>query len=100
MKLGAGRRARPRVGAIVVGVATVGLAVLYEPVMRELVRLWLEEPEYSYGAVVAVLTACLLWVRRRALRGRAHRERAWRHGHPREQRQHDDLRHGRSLPGG
>jgi len=71
VRLGAATRSRPGVGAIVVGVATVALAVLYEPVMRELVRLWLEAPEYSYGVLVTVLTACLLWARRRALRGTA-----------------------------
>jgi exosortase len=68
VRLGADTRSRADVGATVVGGATVGLAVLYEPVMRELVRRWLEAPYETYGALVPLFTACLLWARRRSVR--------------------------------
>lgn len=53
-----------------VAVALVaGLAVAYAPVARRLIELWRTEPVLSYGMLVPVWSAWLLWDRRAALRG-------------------------------
>jgi exosortase len=64
-------------GAAVIGlIAAALLAVLYAPVVRDLGRVWAEIPYYSYGFLVPVFAAYLVWDARRTL----HLDAAWRPG--------------------
>jgi serine O-acetyltransferase len=63
--------ARPRTGApaILLGAASVVLVVLYARVAQSLVGLWAAVPYYSYGVLVPLYSAYLVWEARRHLRG-------------------------------
>ncbi len=45
------------------------VAAVYAPVLVELVRDWLRDPNYSHGLLVPVISAVLLWQRRDAFAG-------------------------------
>jgi exosortase len=55
---------------VLVQVAGIGilLALLYHGILRELVRNWVDDPNYSHGFFVLLFCAWLLWQRRAALR--------------------------------
>jgi exosortase len=52
-------------GLLLVGV----LALLYAPVLKLLVWQWYNDPDYSHGFLVPVLSAYLIWARRDKLQG-------------------------------
>lgn len=51
------------------GVLALLLVALYAPVMSSLAALWRAEASYSYGLLIPVLAAYMLWYRRSKLRG-------------------------------
>lgn len=70
-----------RVAPVVEGAALAGLFLyLYAPVLGGLVHQWRTDPNYSHGFLVPVISAYLVWERRRALRSVPRRTSAW--GYP------------------
>ena len=55
------------------GLLAALLAVLYAPILRELVWDWWDDPNYSHGFLVPVFSAYLAWQRRDALAAAPHR---------------------------
>lgn len=53
------------------------MALLYAPVIRLLVWQWYNDPDYSHGFIVPILSAYLIWTRRDKLRQLRRRPSAW-----------------------
>ena len=51
-------------GLLLLGTATAILASLYAPVVRDLASVWSDDPNYSHGFIVPVVSAALVWRRR------------------------------------
>lgn len=58
---------RPWRSLIAVSVLGVLVAWLYQPVLAGLVRQWWDEPDYSHGFLIPLITAYLVWERRERL---------------------------------
>ena len=69
MSAGAPSRTRGDVAAAAAGLAVLALALLYAPVIRDLIRVWTDVPYYSYGFLVPLFAVYLAWDVRRALAG-------------------------------
>src|SRR5690348_10478231 len=57
----------PRDGYLAAG-AIIVTALAFSPALFELSSRWLNQEEYSYGFLIPVVSLCLLWSRRQALR--------------------------------
>ncbi len=58
----------PRTFNLIIVVVCVCIAVLFGPFFRDLLRVWLSDPEFSFGILIPVIVAYLLWSRRQLLK--------------------------------
>lgn len=58
-------------------VLVIAVFLLYAPVLKLLVWQWYNDPDYSHGFIVPLLSAYLIWDRREKLRQIARRPSAW-----------------------
>ena len=59
--------AKPRRGIVAWAAVVVAIAAVYAPVLRELGRDWIRDPNYSHGVLIPFISAYLIWRQRHTL---------------------------------